>query len=362
MKKFKLILIFIVLQNVSQNFIPILINKINKDIKIEKILINKKKHILIKNFHYENKKFTIKIKKILINFKIKNIITSKPNKLKIKNLSINYNKKTILINKIKQKILIHKKYIKINISKIKGKEKKLESFGKINFNLNNKKYNKKYTFILNKNIIKAKNKHIKKIKIHTKKISINSLIKKNAKKTLILTNLIYYNIQLNKSIIIIKKNTLKLKIPKLKTLITYTKNVKIKITSKNPFYEIKIKNKNKNITTLIIKEKEKKILIQSNLKYKNYTIKNPEKIKIDKKYINFKNINLINLNKKNYVIIKIKISYNTTLFGTFYIYSINMNIPAIKMLTKTNTSCNIYLKGKIYKSLIYTQNIIQYRI
>lgn len=350
MKKLKIILILIIIQSINQNFIPILINKINKNIEIEKILINKKNNIKLINLKYKNEKINIKNEKIYINLK--------KNKIKLKNIFIFHKNEKFFIKKIKLNVIINKKSIKVNIPNIKISNQNIEINGKINL----KKYIKKYTFVLNKSVIKEKQNTCKKIKIKTKNIKSDCLIKNMVRKTLILVKLSYKNIKIHQSLITIKKNIIIFKITKIKTFNTYIKNIKIKIIQKKLFYEIKIEKELNKINKIILNKKQKKILIINNVKYKNYIIKNPEKIKIDKKHFNLKNIILTNKIKQNSIIIKAKISYNTTLFGIFYIHSIKMDLPIIKMLTKKNTLCNVYIKGKIYKSLIYTQNIIQYKV
>lgn len=350
----RLVIIIIIIYIFNQNFITNLINKINKNIKIGKFIIKSPRKIIIKNFSYYNKYLKTEIKKISFLRKKNNTKIIKINNIKI---SLTKTNKT-LVKKINTKILIKKNNTIIipYIRKIND-----EIYCKIILDKYKKTLIKKCTIIYNKNIIKNKKQKIDQTRIKTKNIQVDFfLTKNNNKRKIFIRNLIYFNINVKHIILVLKKKYINIRILRLKHKMFYTKEVEAMLIINKNNYKINIQLLKKKVLlkSMIINKKHIRTYIIKKLIYKKYQTINPSTVIIDKNSIRSKKLNIIKKKTHTKILMKVELTKNTYTFGLFYIYYINIDIPIIKII-KRNTLCNIYIKGKINKSLIYTQNLIK---
>lgn len=350
-------------------------------IKIEHVYGNVSKKIILKKITYSNNFCTISIENISLKIKIKSFKSLLIKNIKIKNLKIQHHKIKHLKNKINLEAdaFIKKNLININIKNINGHIHQKELNGKTEIKIKqNKIILKDSIFLLGNNIIQINKKHTL-IKLTTpnilhKDFKFKTYLNKSiCNNKILIENLVYKN----KNIKYITANTSNQKesththcrFSHIKSNDLYTPNIYFHISGYLTNHIINISSKYKQIKLKLhgkILNKRISYIIKK-LKQETNIITKPVKLQINKTKFKINKITLTDNFKNNKIIFlsKLRLKTNRRIFGIFYIYYTNANIPEIKMLNKANTYCNVYIKfkihDKIYYPLISTQSLIKFK-
>ncbi len=360
MKKLKiLILILTLILLTNEKFITKIINKINDNAHIETLSFKYPNKITITNLKYKNNGYKYHIEKISFHFKIKNIRYLIINHLKLKNTQITSNAHLISIKQINVKILIYNKKKYISMLNIYNTTKKKELTSQITISTLRTTLTTKYTIINNNTIIKKKRYNPNIIKISNKKIQTDIMF--NKKNELIIKNYTHNDAIIKNLTFKIKNTNIKIKIFKFQIKRIIIKKIAIQIIITKTEHKININSTHIQILLHLKKINHKTIYVLKNFSYKENILVTPCTITTTKKLIKTAEIKIKNLQKTNLLIIKTELRTNNEkcTIGIFYIQLIKFKLPEIKILSRNKTLCNIYIKGKLCKSLKYTQQIIK---
>lgn len=353
----------------------------NIPIKIEHIYGNISKKIILKQITYKNNNHTISIENISLKIKINYFKALLIEDIKIKNIKIKHNKTRYHKNKIniEADIYIKKNLININIKNLNGHVHQKELSGQTKIKIKHNKITiKDSIFLLGNNIIQLKQTNM------LIKLTTPNVLHKNFKFKIYIKKTIFNNKILIENIVYKNKNTkyiilntcgqksskhIRCTFSHIKLNNLYTPHMYLQVSGGLATHIIHLSSKYKKIKLKLhgkILNKRVSYIVKK-IKHDTNIVTKPVKLQINKTKIKLNKITLKNIFKTNKIIFlsKLKLKNNRRLFGIFYIYYTNVNIPEMKMLNKTNTYCHIYIKlkfhDKIYHPLISTQSLIKFK-